>query len=139
MKPQKVVAKVLIVQNGQVLILRRSAGDNYRAGQYDIPGGKIDEGETIVEGLVREINEEVGLDVDMNSLSEILNFGAESNDQNVEKHVYLCKMDGSQSPTIKLSHEHEAYFWLSIEDGIAKFKHPFYGVALDFVNRSGLL
>lgn len=53
---------VAIVRDGKVLMARRAAAD-YLGGNYELPGGGVDEGETITEGAIREVKEEVGLTV----------------------------------------------------------------------------
>jgi 8-oxo-dGTP diphosphatase len=47
---------------GQVLIARRLAG-THLAGFWEFPGGKIEPGESVRDGLVRELREELGIDV----------------------------------------------------------------------------
>jgi 8-oxo-dGTP pyrophosphatase MutT (NUDIX family) len=46
------------------LLCRRAAKMNRHAGQFALPGGKIDAGETAEEAAVREIEEELGLRID---------------------------------------------------------------------------
>ncbi len=45
------------------LLCRRAAKMNRHAGQWALPGGKIDEGETAEEAALREIDEELGLTI----------------------------------------------------------------------------
>ncbi len=44
----------------QVLFAQRPVGKAY-AGYWEFPGGKIEAGETVVEALIREIDEELGI------------------------------------------------------------------------------
>jgi 8-oxo-dGTP diphosphatase len=53
---------VAILRDGKILMARRAAGD-FLGGVYELPGGGVDEGETITEGAVREVKEETGLTV----------------------------------------------------------------------------
>lgn len=53
---------VAVVRDGKVLMARRAAGD-YLGGVYELPGGGVDAGETIVDGAIREVKEETGLTV----------------------------------------------------------------------------
>lgn len=46
----------------QVLFAQRPEGKAY-AGYWEFPGGKIEVGETVVEALIREINEELGIHI----------------------------------------------------------------------------
>jgi 8-oxo-dGTP pyrophosphatase MutT (NUDIX family) len=43
------------------LITRRTSGLRNHSGQWALPGGRLDEGETVVEAALRETNEEIGL------------------------------------------------------------------------------
>ena len=56
------VVAAAIVRDGKVLAARRSAPSRL-AGGWEFPGGKIEPGETLVEALVRECREELGVTV----------------------------------------------------------------------------
>lgn len=57
-----VAAGVIRDDGGRVLIARRLRGREL-AGQWEFPGGKVAEGETAREALVRELREEIGIEV----------------------------------------------------------------------------
>ena len=57
-----VVAVALIDVDGRVLLARRPAGKSM-AGLWEFPGGKVHEGETPEAALIRELDEEIGIDV----------------------------------------------------------------------------
>lgn len=60
---QKVVAgAVIFFPDGKILLLERTP-DEFRGGLVELPSGGIDQGESVIEGLVREVKEETGLDV----------------------------------------------------------------------------
>jgi 8-oxo-dGTP diphosphatase len=60
MKTVLVVAAALIDGDGRVLIAQRPEGKSL-AGQWEFPGGKVEEGETPEVALIRELNEELGI------------------------------------------------------------------------------
>ena len=62
--PDQVVVVVVCVSDpqGRVLLVRRSPGET-RAGEWEVPGGHVDAGETLEAAAVREVKEETGLDV----------------------------------------------------------------------------
>lgn len=53
---------VAILRDGKILMTRRAA-DDFLGGVYELPGGGVDDGETITEGAIREVKEETGLTV----------------------------------------------------------------------------
>ena len=66
----------VVVDNGRALLIRR--GNEPLMGQWSIPGGTLELGETLAEGTAREVKEETGLEVnvlDMIETFERINFG----------------------------------------------------------------
>ncbi len=57
-----VVAAVLQNDAGQILLTQRPEGKSL-AGLWEFPGGKVDAGEIPVQALIRELHEEIGIDV----------------------------------------------------------------------------
>lgn len=57
-----VVAGVLIDQDGRWLMHRRPL-DKHHGGRWEFPGGKVESGETPANALVRELREELGIEV----------------------------------------------------------------------------
>ncbi|WP_342360402.1 8-oxo-dGTP diphosphatase MutT [Terrarubrum flagellatum] len=62
MKLLLVVAVALIDADNRVLIAQRPEGKNL-AGLWEFPGGKLEAGERPEESLIRELKEELGIDV----------------------------------------------------------------------------
>ena len=56
----EVVALALVDQNSRILMQRRPATRQH-GGLWEFPGGKLEPGETAIAGLLREIEEELGL------------------------------------------------------------------------------
>jgi mutator protein MutT len=59
-EPQVCVGAV-IVDDDRLLLIRRGHGP--AAGEWSVPGGRVEFGELLVEAVVREVKEETGLDV----------------------------------------------------------------------------
>ncbi|MFI6447690.1 NUDIX domain-containing protein [Kitasatospora sp. NPDC050543] len=57
------VAAAVINHDGRVLLVRRNP-DDYMGGLWEIPSGTVESGETILDALHRETNEETGLTID---------------------------------------------------------------------------
>lgn len=60
--PVTVVAAIIENRDGQVLIAERPPDKNW-AGYWEFPGGKIEAGESREAALIRELREELGLDL----------------------------------------------------------------------------
>lgn len=58
-----VAAHALVQKDGKFLVTKRKMTDGYMPGLWDLPGGTVESGETVLEGLVREVMEETGLTV----------------------------------------------------------------------------
>ena len=56
------VAVGLIVQNGQALLAKR-AEHQHQGGRFEFPGGKVEAGELVTDALVRELHEELGIEI----------------------------------------------------------------------------
>jgi len=85
-----VVACALINKNNHVLLTQRPAGKSL-AGFWEFPGGKMEEGETPEESLVRELDEELGIKVEARHL-EPFNFASYVHaDFHLLMPLYLCR------------------------------------------------
>jgi 8-oxo-dGTP diphosphatase len=65
-----VVAAALTDAEGRVLMARRPAGKQH-AGLWEFPGGKVEPDETPKAALVRELREELGVEIDPQGLDPI--------------------------------------------------------------------
>ncbi|HZS82647.1 MAG TPA: (deoxy)nucleoside triphosphate pyrophosphohydrolase [Stellaceae bacterium] len=63
-----VAAVALIDADGRVLLAQRPEG-KAMAGLWEFPGGKLDSGESPEAALIRELREELGIDVSANCLA----------------------------------------------------------------------
>ena len=66
----------VVIEGGRALLIRR--GNEPLMGQWSIPGGTLELGETLEEGTARELTEETGLEVKVIEMIEVferINFG----------------------------------------------------------------
>jgi mutator protein MutT len=85
----------VIVDEGRVLLIRR--GTDPMKGQWSLPGGLLELGESLTDAVVREVREETGLTVESMELIELLNRIQRQNER-VQYHYvvadYLCRVVG---------------------------------------------
>ncbi|HHD16007.1 MAG TPA: (deoxy)nucleoside triphosphate pyrophosphohydrolase [Euryarchaeota archaeon] len=104
------VAAAIIVSGGKVLVSRKHEDSRFGPGKWEFPGGKVDFGEHPEASVRRELNEELGIDVETGPLYEILSHVYEIGGE--KRHVvilfYLCRIvDGTPS-----SLESQEFAWV---------------------------
>jgi len=90
-RPIVIVAAAALVNGaGAVLIAKRPEGRPL-AGLWEFPGGKIETGEEPEEGLVRELKEELGIEIAKGDLSPLTFASHAYPDFHLLMPVYLCR------------------------------------------------
>jgi 8-oxo-dGTP diphosphatase len=84
-----VVAAALTNQAGEILLQKRPDG-RQMAGLWEFPGGKVDAGESPESGLVRELREELGIEVSAENLIPITFASEPLGDRNLLLLLYRC-------------------------------------------------
>ncbi len=86
----------IILDGNRVLLIRRANAP--LKGVWSIPGGRLDLGETLTEGLRREIREETGLRIEIVDQVEVFERIMRDGDDRVQYHYvlidYLCEPAG---------------------------------------------
>lgn len=102
------VVAALIKKDNNVLIARRSTGDENVLGKWEFPGGKVEPNETEEHAIEREIKEEFELDIKANKY--ITNNVCEYPTKIVDLRLYECEYISGE---FKL-HDHSEYKWVNI-------------------------
>lgn len=95
------VAAAVVDEAGRVLVLRRR--DN---GRWEPPGGVLEIGETIPDGLRREVLEETGLEVEIDALTGVY----KNMPRAIVALVFRCRSTGG---ALRTSEEARDFRWLS--------------------------
>jgi 8-oxo-dGTP diphosphatase len=85
-----VVAAALAEQDGRVLLQQRAPG-RAMAGLWEFPGGKVDPGELPEGALVRELREELGIEVAAADLVPACFASAPLGERHMVLLLYLCR------------------------------------------------
>lgn len=104
------VVAALIKKNNDVLIARRSTGDENVLGKWEFPGGKVEPNETEGHAIEREIKEEFELNIKANKY--ITNNVCEYPTKIVDLRLYECEYISGE---FKL-HDHSEYKWVNINE-----------------------
>ena len=111
-KPLSLSAKVVVRdESDRCLLLRRSMSSKGNPGKWDLPGGKVDPGESFEQGLLREVAEETGLTI---SLQRVL--GTAESESPTKRVAYLILEGRLESGQVHLSSEHDEYAWVNRRD-----------------------
>ena len=103
-------ATIYNTKTNKVLLLKRNDGNNV----WEIPGGKRENNEDIVDALKREVKEETGLTI--NEYKIVYVFPIFENHPVLKPFLnigYLCLVDNSD---VVISDEHIDYKWVSVEE-----------------------
>ena len=72
----------ILIENNEILLVKQKLSDKR---DWSLPGGKLERGETIQQGIIREMKEETGLDTEVDSL------------------LYLCDVSSSGNSLLHIS------------------------------------
>ena len=111
------VSGVIPDDHGRVLLIRRR--DNQR---WEPPGGVLELGETIHDGLRREIHEETGLDIEPDALTGVY----KNMPRGIIALVFRCKITGGQ---LTANNEVTSFRWAD-EPAIRQLTSEAYAVRL---------
>lgn len=111
-----VAAKAIIEHNGKILILREAESyeDGQNSGRYDVSGGRIHEGEKIIDALHREVREETGLEIEVDDVCAVNEWSpiVRGEQWQIIGIFFMCR---AISDRVRLSSDHDAYEWISPE------------------------
>lgn len=107
MKVVKVVAAI-IAEKGRIFATQRGYGE-FKDG-WEFPGGKIEEGETPQQALVREIQEELDTEVEVGDLLGTVEYDYPT--FHLSMQCFLCRI---KAGSLNLK-EHEAARWLAEDE-----------------------
>jgi len=129
---ERLVVGALLVRKSEVLVLRRRS-EEFMGGMFELPSGRVEEGETLKDALKREVREETGLRIKtildyLGSFDYQSGSGKPTRQFNFSAEPFLGKL--TLSPT-----EHDMYQWIglqeidrvNISDSVAMLLRVFWG------------
>lgn len=113
-----VAACALIDPDGRVLIAQRPTG-KAMAGLWEFPGGKVEDGERPEQTLIRELSEELGIEVEEPCLAPFTFASHSYPDFHLLMPLYLCR----RWQGTPVAREHQALKWVRPKD-LTQYKMP---------------
>jgi 8-oxo-dGTP diphosphatase len=110
MKKVEVAAAIIYFEDKILCVQRPKNKLTYISEKFEFPGGKIEEGETQIEALKRELREELNITTEIRSL--FLTVVHEYPDFELTMHSYVCKVETKELTL----NEHIAKEWLSLSE-----------------------
>jgi ADP-ribose pyrophosphatase YjhB (NUDIX family) len=104
-----ITQKAIIEHNNKILLVHDSED-----ALWEIPGGRLNEGESLSEGLTREMQEEVGVDVNSLGVFDVFAFTSESG-RNHFAIIYRCELL-SAIEDVQPNEEVSQVCWVGAED-----------------------
>ena len=112
----RTVRAIVLDKNNQVVLLNHIGMQ-----KFTFPGGKVDKGEYPDDAIIRELNEDIGLDITYSALIKVTSFNhkittKESKEIEVEMNFYEIRVDNFNSLSNKepASHKSLTYIPLSV-------------------------
>ena len=111
---ERFVVGAVIVNDESILFVRR-AQDDFMGGIYELPSGKVDTGEGLIEALKREILEETNLTI--NNIIDLCDTFDYKSKSGIQTRQFNFVVSVSNIDTIKLDpKEHDLSEWVKFED-----------------------
>jgi mutator protein MutT len=112
------IVNAVLLRHGTVLLAKRSLQRKAYPGLWSFPGGHVEKGETLVEALIRELQEEIGITpTDYSVLRSMADPNTKVCDP-VAYHMYAVTAWQGGEPTI-LDAEHTELRWFGAEAAIS--------------------
>ncbi len=120
-RPRVVIVNRCIVLNekSEILLIRRASSDAWSADMWEVPGGKLDEGQDISHALEREVMEETGLLITPKSrLSYIDSWVLAAGPYKGLPYILIYGIGTANSTEATISDEHSDFKWVLYKEAI---------------------
>jgi len=111
----------VVVQNGRVVLVRRAKAP--RMGECSIPGGMLELGETLRDGVAREIEEETGLRVKSEEVLDVFDSIVTDAEGKTQYHYvlvdYLCSVTGGE---LRAASDVSEARWATLDEALSLVK-----------------
>ena len=109
------VGVFIVRDDGKVFLTKRSAHTTNERGTWEIPGGKVNFGETLQDAAKREAREEYGIDIEIREQFPAQNHLIPEEKQHWVPTSFLCSIVGNQEPQIMEPDKCDEIGWFSFD------------------------
>jgi len=140
--PTFVTVDCIVIKSGHVLTVRRKG--NPGRGLIALPGGFLNQKETILEGALRELKEETGIKVSKEELEKsiveqkVFDYPERSLRGRTITHAFLINLDTGPLPQVKGSDDADKAWWMSLSDLATReseFFEDHFHIITHFINK----
>ncbi len=116
----KIVLTGILKDHDLFLVVQRSHDDDLFPGTWEFPGGHLEEGETLKQGLMRELKEEIGFE---GTFEPIITHYTDEITENKNCFIHEIEIDfvipvEKEKVQVKLSDEHIDFKWVKKDSSL---------------------
>lgn len=111
-----IVASSFVLKDRKFLVAKRADDDDFMAGYWEIPGGKVDDDEDLKLATIREMQEECGIDIIAEYVLVLKHYFHETNPNREYIEIFYLGKQIDNNQEVTLSHEHSEYRWVTFQE-----------------------
>lgn len=130
------VVGTMFFSDGKLLI------DKPRRPTFQMIGGSVENGETVLQAAIRECHEELGIKAifDKEKIEFVMDFiETATSDPNLKIHMHIFKYNGILEGELITSDEIESFMWFGLEDDIKLLSNTLKNEILPYAIEKGLI
>lgn len=113
---QKITSCAFLYKDNTLFIARRALTKKFLPGRYELPGGHVEFGETMEEGLKREMKEEFNVDIHVHEPFYAFTYISEDNTKHTIEVIYFATLlDQGKDPELNPK-DHSEFHWITREE-----------------------
>ena len=129
----RIAVKAFVVNKNKLLVVKRAKDEVQMPNIWELPGGRLDQGEDPYIGIIREVREETGLYIKP-ILPMSINHFQRNDGQTITMIVSFCKPVGGR---LSISDEHQDIDWIDLKESKQKLT-DFFHKDVDIFHKLGL-
>jgi 8-oxo-dGTP diphosphatase len=110
---QSITACVFIHKDNKALIARRADTKSFLPGVWELMGGHIEFGETIEDGLMRELKEELDVEIVIDRPYHVFTYLTDNNTEHVVEIEYLAILKNPDQKIVIKPEDHSDFKWIT--------------------------